>query len=214
MSDYDYYPSRLNSSGSSISTPPSYRYSTIFSEFLSVDSLPELELSSCDSSIRSSLDSENSSFIDYDDQFEPSPKRISRYSSMKSRHLSFKNPLSRRAKTPSGDSTSSTSSLPHSIDTASSSVSSKSKKLFSKIPSLFDLNFELPFVSTRFQKAQKKEQQQQQQREQHVLLSRRQRKPSTLDFRCCGMEADDFFLDIEPEVLTPDRCDSPVSCKL
>ncbi|KAF8463710.1 hypothetical protein BDZ91DRAFT_796254 [Kalaharituber pfeilii] len=112
------------------------------------------------------------------------------YFRMKSRTLSLRNPLFRRARTPSADSM---NSMPVSIGTmASSTFSVKSKKLLAKVPKFFE--FELRFGSIRIHRVTKTS---------HGFLSRRHRKPSTLDFRCIGMVNEDEYYYGEAQQTAP-----------
>ena len=175
--------------------PPTYRYSNFFKSFANLNlTLEDLGLTaltdthdslfpskSAPTSARSSLEScDTGNFTAYgDDSLEIALSA----NMMKGRTLSLRirRPLFKRVRTPSVDST---SSLP-TIASTSSTLSMRSKRFLAKVPKMFA--FELPFGSIRVHKVSKAS------KVGHGYLTRRHRKPSTLDFRCIGMAAEDDF---------------------
>ncbi|KAI5806413.1 hypothetical protein DFH27DRAFT_608555 [Peziza echinospora] len=94
-----------------------------------------------------------------------------------SRALSLRGPLFRSRRTPSADSS---NSLPATMVTATTSTSGRSRRFLAKVPKLFEFEifgFKSSNRTSNFGMP--------------GMLSKRHRKPSTLDFRCVGMAGED-----------------------
>ncbi|KAF8448179.1 hypothetical protein BGX38DRAFT_603688 [Terfezia claveryi] len=187
---------RVNEYGRPASAPPTYRYSNFFNSFTTDLNLnPELTFtaptSNCSTPIseefgrsRSSLESAASypfSVRTFAYGRNGGLKRSfsSLTSTMKGRTLSLR---FRRGRTTTANSM---NSLPTTISTTASTLSGRSKRLFAKFPKMFE--FELPFGALRIHRISKVP------TVGHGLLTKRHKKPSTLDFRCIGMTGEDDF---------------------
>lgn len=190
---------RANEYDRPTSAPPTYRYSNFFNSFpTDLNLAPELTFtdptSSCSTPIseefgrsRSSLESTTSytfSVRTFTHFGNGGLKRSFSIlaSTMKGGTLSLRGPLFRRGR---ATTTTSTNSLPTTISTTASTFSGRSKRLLEKVPKMFE--FELPFGALKIHRISRVP------TVSHGLLTRRHKKPSTLDFRCIGMAGEDEF---------------------
>ncbi|KAF8418886.1 hypothetical protein EV426DRAFT_309188 [Tirmania nivea] len=187
---------RANEYGRPTSAPPTYRYSNFFNSFTSdLNLTPELTLttptSSCSTPISEEFGGSRSSF-ESAASYTFSVRTFAHFgngglkrsfsiltSTMKGRTLSLR---FRRGRTTTANST---NSLPPTISTTASTFSGRSKRLLAKVPKMFE--FELPFGALRIHRISKVP------TVGHGLLTKRHKKPSTLDFRCIGMAGEDDF---------------------
>lgn len=190
---------RANEYGRPTSAPPTYRYSNFFNTFTTdLNLAPDLTLtpptSSCGTPIsgqfcnsRSSLESAASytfsvrTFAHFGNGgLKRSFSTLT--STMKGRALSLRGPLFRRGRATNANSA---SPFPTTITMTASTFSGRSKRLLAKVPKMFE--FDLPFGVLKIHRISKVP------TVSHGVLTKRHRKPSTLDFRCIGMTGEDDY---------------------